>query len=614
MKGYAGKFAEIDLTEEKIREVRFDDETLKNYIGGRGLAAKILWDRLGVRWENIDPLSPENILLVLTGPLTGFFPGSRVCVSGKSPQSNGMVGSTVGGEFGVELKCAGYDGIIVKGCAAYPTYLFITNLGIDIKKASHVWGKNGMETISILYKETKKELNKMFPERGEFKEPALLYVGPAGEKRSRIAAVMSKWVHAAGYGGYGGVMGSKNLKAIVVKGFDPLPGVENFSEVVTLTNYILKERYKKDEWRRWGTAYLGYEVGARQSSEPVKNWQEEWHEERSFGIDKFEHLWVKRYWGDFGCPTTCLKISCTNNCVITDGPDYENQAYLGTNLGIFKPEDNVRLVALADNLGLCGIQCGNILGFVAELYQRGILTKDELDGIEPNWGDVEAFIKLMKKIAERDGIGDLLAEGTYRTALKIRELKGFDVTKYSVVVKGIGVGAHGLRSGLDYVMNIGYALSTQGGDHGSTARLPATITEIEILSDSGVYCVFNSMGIDEDVIWNFFNAVTGWRINSEEWYNVMARRIIHIQRAMLLLGGPDIKWDPKIDDDNPKRFYDPLPSGPYRGSSLDKAIFEKDKKEYYDALGWDDKGIPTTEELKRLGLEEIDKRLESLRH
>lgn len=614
MRGYAGKYAEINLAEEKVREVRFDEQILRGYIGGRGLAAKILWDQLGSRWEDIDPLGPENIFLVLTGPLTGFYPGSRVCVSGKSPQSNGMVGSTVGGEVGVELKCAGYDGIIVKGSASNPVYLFITNSGVDIRNASHIWGKNGMETVSILYKETKSRLKKMFPTRGEFKEPATLYIGPAGEKKSRIAAVMSKWAHAAGYGGYGAVMGSKYLKAIVVKGFNPLPEVENLSKVITLTNYILRERYRKDEWRRWGTSYLGYEVGARQSSEPVKNWQEEWHEERSFGIDKFERLWVKRYWGDFGCPTTCLKISYNSNCnAITDGPDYENQAYLGTNLGIFKPEDNIRLVASADNLGFCGIQCGNVLGFVAELYQREILTKDDLDGIEPDWGNSEAFIKLMEKIARREGVGDLLAEGTYRAALKIGKLKGFDTLKYAVMVKGIGAGAHGLRSGLDYVMNIGYALSTQGGDHGSTARLPDTITELEILSDSGVYCVFNSMGIAEDIIWNFFNAVTGWKINSEEWYHVMARRIIQVQRTMLLLGGPDIRWNPKIDDDNPQRFYEPIPSGPYKGSSLEKASFEKAKKEYYEALGWDNYGIPTRKELKRLGLEEIDKKLEPLR-
>nr|NIQ06560.1 aldehyde ferredoxin oxidoreductase [Candidatus Korarchaeota archaeon] len=137
MRGYAGKFLEVDLSTENTKNVKFDESVLRRYIGGRGLAAKILWDRLGHRWETVDPLGPENILLVLTGPLTGFFPGGRVCVSGKSPQSNGVIGSTVAGEFPIELKCAGYDGLIITGKAAKPSYLFITDSQIEIRDASH---------------------------------------------------------------------------------------------------------------------------------------------------------------------------------------------------------------------------------------------------------------------------------------------------------------------------------------------------------------------------------------------------------------------------------------------------------------------------------------------
>jgi len=610
MYGYAGKFLEVNLSTEEIKDVTFDECVLRQYIGGRGLATKILWDRLGDRWENIDPLGPENILLVLTGPLTGFFPGSRVCVSGKSPQSNGIVGSTVGGELGVELKCAGYDGLIITGKAPKPVYLFITDSGAEIKNASHLWGKDGKETLKILIREGRRELEKKSPRYGEWKDPAAIYIGPAGEKKSRMAAVITKWTHAAGYGGYGAVMGSKNLKAIVAKGTGPLPEVADLKKMLKLADEISKACYSRDELRRWGTGHLGYEVGARLSSEPIKNWQEEWHNERSFGVDKFEKFWVKRYWGDFGCPTTCMKISYVYKYgAITDNPDYENQAYVGTNLGIFNPEENIRLMALIDDLGFCGIQCGNVLGFAGELYQRGILTKDDLDGLELRWGDAEAFASLIKKIAVREGIGNVLAEGTYRAALKIKELKGVDVLRYAVVEKGIAIGAHGIRSGLDYVEDIGYACSTQGGDHGSIARLPASMTEHEILGDSGVYCVFNAMYISEDLIWEFFDAVTGWKIEPDEWYGTMARRILHIQRAALLLGGPDIKWDPKIHDDNPPRFYEPLPSGPYTGKTIDKKEFERSKKEYYESVGWDENGIPKEEELKRLGLENVRVRL-----
>ncbi|MFQ5758749.1 MAG: aldehyde ferredoxin oxidoreductase N-terminal domain-containing protein, partial [Candidatus Bathyarchaeia archaeon] len=367
MRGYAGKFLEVNLSAERIKEVRFAKDVLRQYIGGRGLATKTLWDRLGNRWETIDPLGPENILLVLTGPLTGFFPGGRVCVSGKSPQSNGVIGSTVAGEFGVELKCAGYDGLIIIGRAFKPCCLFTTDSGAEIRDASHIWGKDGKQTLSMLTRELREELGKRFPRYGEWKEPAAIYIGPAGENTVRIAAVMAKWTHAAGYGGYGAVMGSKNLKAVVAKGTGPLPEVEDMEKVRALIDEVCEECYDDDLFRMWGTGAAGYEVGAQTSSEPVRNWQEEWHDQRSFGVDRFEQrVWIKRFWGDFGCPTTCLKLAMTKvgpfKGAIGDNPDYELQAYLGTNLGIFTPEESVYLASLIDDLGLCGIQCGNVLG------------------------------------------------------------------------------------------------------------------------------------------------------------------------------------------------------------------------------------------------------------
>ena len=176
MRGYAGKFLEIDLSTRKIEEKSFPESVLRDFIGGRGLATKILWDRLGEKWEKIDPFSPENLFLVLTGPLTGFFPGTKVCVSGKSPQSNGIVGSTVGGEFGIELKCAGYDGIVVSGAASSPVYIFIKDDKVEIRDASHVWGKDGKQTVKILTRELRSDLEKSYPKYGKWKEPAILYL------------------------------------------------------------------------------------------------------------------------------------------------------------------------------------------------------------------------------------------------------------------------------------------------------------------------------------------------------------------------------------------------------------------------------------------------------
>jgi aldehyde:ferredoxin oxidoreductase len=233
--------------------------------------------------------------------------------------------------------------------------------------------------------------------------------------------------------------------------------------------------------------------------------------------------------------------------------------------------------------------------------------------MEVKWGDVESYEKLLHMIARREGIGDILAEGSYRAAKRIGEMKGLDLSPYLVTVKGIAVGAHGIRSGLDYVANIGYALSTQGGDHGSTAKLPASLTEIEVFSDSTVFCVFLSMEVPEPLLWDFFYAVTGWKIDQELWSSVLARRILHIQRAALLLGGPDVFWDPRVHDDNPKRFYEPLPSGPCKGKTVDREDFESAKKKYYQEMGWDEYGIPLKEELKRLGLDKVDKKLDVVR-
>lgn len=618
MRGYAGKFLEVDLSTGNTKNVTFNENTLSQYIGGRGLATKILWDRLGARWETIDPLGPENILLVLTGPLTGFFPGGRICVSGKSPQSNGVVGSTIAGEFPIELKCAGYDGLIITGKAAKPSYLFITDSQIEINDASHVWGKNGKQTLKILTKEGREKLEKRFPRYGVWKEPAILYIGPAGENKVRMAAVMTKWTHAAGYGGYGAVMGSKNLKALVAKGTGPLPEVEEIEKVKLLIEKVSRKCYGEDSFRRWGTGAAGYEVGAKDSSEPVRNWQEEWHDQKSFGVNRFEQrVWIKRYWGDFGCPTTCMKIAMVKvgpfKGAIGDNPDYELQAYLGTNLGIFTPEETVYLSSLIDDLGLCGIQCGNLLGFAGELYQRGILTKEDLGGIELKWGDAKAFAALAEKVAAREGIGDILAGGSYRAALKIQEIKKKDVMQYAVQEKGMALGAHGIRSGKDYPLDISYACSVQAGDHTSIAYMPIDHGDSEltiILHDSGVYCWFNTFALPQTLIWDFFKAVTGWEIGPEKWYETSALRILQLQRVLLLLGGPDLKWHPKVHDDNPSRFYEPLPSGPYAGKKVDKAKFEESKKEYYEAIGWDENGIPRSEVLKQLGLEEADKVLE----
>lgn len=612
-RGYAGKLLDVDLSEARIREVKLEWKTLESFFGGRGLAAKILWDRLGDHWSEVDPLGPENLFLVLTGPLTAFYPGARVCISGKSPLSNGVVGSTTSTEFAMEIKTAGYDGVIVSGRAESPVYLLITDERCEIKDAGHLWGKTGEETIKLLNREIVEEISK--PRMGLQREPGIIYIGPAGENRVRNAAVMTKLFHAAGYGGYGAVMGSKNIKAIAVKGMGRLPEVAAPETMKILWREVHRELIKRDRFRRWGTGYGGYFVGADTSSEPIRNWQEEWHDERGFGGPRFQfRFWVKPYHADFNCTTSCMKISCIKTGRwrgdITDMPDYEMEAYLGPNLGVFTPEGAIHLSAVIDNLGHSGINIGNTMAFAAELYQRGILTEGDL-GFKLEWGDEEAFDRLAHLIARREGIGDILAEGTYRAALRISEMKGIDVMPYAIHVKGIEVGAHGIRSGKDYPTPIGYAASPQGGDHTSTTRDAYEDMTWSVFGDSAVICSFC---FHNPLIWDFARAVTGWDISKHRWCTEHGRRIQTLQQVLLLLGGPDVYWDPDRDFDNPSRFYEPLPSGPYQGMAADRETVETMKRDYFKAMGWDERGIPTRETLERLGLGYVDLYLKELRN
>jgi aldehyde:ferredoxin oxidoreductase len=616
MRGYAGKFLKIDLSSRSVKNTTFSNRVLRDYIGGRGLAARVLWDRLGRKWETVNPLGPENILLVFTGPFTGYFPGTKVCVSGKSPQSNGVIGSTVAGEFGIDLKCAGYDGIIVTGRAEKPCYIFMCDSQVEIKDASPIWGKKARETVRFLVSKSIVEIRDIRPKHGEVKEPSILYVGPAGENKTRVAAVVSKYAHGAGYGGYGGVMGSKNLKAIVAKGFGPVPDVFDQEMVLELAQRFCESNFENERFRRWGTGGGGYFFGAETSSEPVRNWQDEWHDMASYKREEFDKYWVKKHWGDFGCPTTCLKLAVLKTGwfkgAICGNPDYEFEAYLGTNLGIFTPEENIYLSYVGNELGLCGIQGGAALGFAAELYEKGLLTQKDLDGIELEWGNVEAFAALAEKIAFRKGIGNVLAEGVYRAARKLGETKEADLLEYVVHEKGVAIGAHGVRSGEDFVSeDIGYACSVQGGDHTSSASLPLDQGgELSsILADSAVYCIFAAFDIDDQEKLAFYKAITGWKLTEKKWYTENAPRILHLQRALLLLGGPDVTWTPKLDDDNPPRFWEPLPSGPYKGKTLDRTEFEGARREYFEAAGWNENGVPKPETLRKLGLEDVEAKL-----
>ncbi|MEM4557024.1 MAG: aldehyde ferredoxin oxidoreductase C-terminal domain-containing protein, partial [Sulfolobales archaeon] len=615
-------FVEVDLSSSKVRVIDVSEELYKKFLGGRGLGSWLLWERLGRRWDEVDPLSPENLLIILTGPMTGYIAGVRLAVTGKSPQSGGTVGSTIASEVGLELKTSGYDGLIISGRAKDPVYLFINDDRIEVRDASKIWGKGIRETHKLLLRDVMPELRKV-PMYGEPKEPAMIYIGPAGENLVKMSAVEGKYAHAAAYGSYGAVMGSKNLKAVVVKGSGPLPPVYDISKLKELIYRAIELVPKKvPRLRIWGTGQGPWRYGRDLSSIPVRNWQEEYWEKDTYSQYDLEvYDWVKRYWADYGCSLCCMKVTVLHRngeTVITDAPDYELLAYEGSNLGIYDVRDIAYLIWCGEELGFDMINAGNVLGFVAELFEKGILTKEDI-GFEVRWGDVKAFAHLLKLIANKEGIGRILAEGIYRAALKIAEMKGLkpeDVLKYAVQAKGIAIGAHGIRSGLDYPI-LSYVTSVQGGDHQSVAMLPLDAAPIvnEVwasFADSAVICQFNVLG-GLDFVFEALRSITGWNITKEVWVNEHAKRILTLQRTLLLLGGPDIFWDPRIHDDNPPRFYEPLPSGPKKGQAPTKSDVAKMRSEYYKALGWDEYGIPTEETVRQLGLTGTEEALKKIR-
>ncbi len=611
MKGVWGRILEIDLSREKFREIEVDEDIFSKFLGGRGLGTYLLFKEFGKTWRTLDPMSPEIPLYFLTGPLTGYYPGAKLCVIGKSPLTGGTIGSVLSTELAIELKACGYDGIVLRGASKDPVYIFVRDGEVEIRSAEKYWGMRSKEFLQEFLPEIYYEVRR----RGNCKRPGLVYIGPAGERGVRIAAIMSKLTHAAGYGVYGGVMGIKKVKAIVAKGFGPMPEVKDTLKVKTLLRKIWERLSRNNVMRNWGTAEGAFDYAYAKSSEPVRNWKSEWHDRREIGATEFERkYWKKKYWADYGCPVACMKISVLKEgerTYVTDAPDYELIAYAGSNLGVFDAKGVVKISALYDALGLCGIQTGNVLGFATELLEEGILSKEDL-GVDLKWGNVQAFCEALEKISKKEGIWEIFSEGTYRACRALSKSLGRDLSKYAVQSKGVGIGAHGVRSKLDFYC-LGYACSVQGGDHTSSIFQNYEDVWSEpylAFSDSAVICNFT---VVDQHVWEFYRAVTGERMSKEEWFSKGARRILSLQRILLLLGGPDVKWDPRKDDDLPPRFYEPLPEGPKKGEKADKKELEEAKRSYYEYLGWDPLGIPKEETLREIGLEEAIGLVEALR-
>lgn len=601
--GYAGTILRVNLTEKKISKENLNMELARKFIGGKGLFGKILLDELKPR---IDSLSPDNKLIIATGPLTGTLaPSNKSVVITKSPLTGTFLDSYFGGTFGQELKFAGYDAVIIEGKSDDLVYLWIDDDQVEIQSAKHLQGMETSRTNSWI----KDHLGDNTIKVG--------CIGPAGEKLVRFACIDFDIHRQAGRGGAGAVMGSKNLKAIAVR------GTRNI-EVADLD--ALKEAAKEacetlkdNPYTSLGTAGF-VDFANDQGFFPWRNFQDQTFKKANglAGETQREKIWIKRR-ACYACPIRCTYISMLKrerfSGIIVDAIEYESAGLLGGSCDINDAEFVAYSNYLCDEFGLDAISTGNIIGFVMECFQKKLLTKEDV-GLEAKFGDSSAQIKLIRKIAMREGFGDLLAEGVMRAAQKI----GKGAENFAVHIKGLETPAWPPRGSPG--MALALATADRGGCHQRAWPISYELGEITPYGEkldrlalrgkprvvkweqdfvsalySLVVCEFSRSKLKGDHFCKLLSAVTGWKINADELMKI-GERVWNLVRIFNVREGFT-----RTHDILPIRFMtEPLPSGPAKEHFISLQDLNMMLDEYYALRGWDKQGIPTRDKLDQLEL------------
>lgn len=593
--GYSGKMLEINLSTSKVRSFFPNEKRLRAFIGGKGLGASLLLDELG---PSADPLGPENLLIFATGPLTGTrAPTSgRFCVVTKSPVTGLFLDSQVGGYFGPEMKFAGYDLIIIKGKASKPVYLLIENDKVTINDASELMGKGIFET--------EETLKKWYP------GVRVGSIGPAGEHLVNFACIGFDLYRQAGRGGAGCVMGSKNLKAIAVKGSNKIKYADegSFKELVKKAYHSIKLDEIASLRTRYGTP-LWVNPMNEAGLLPTKNFSKGSFEKVGgiSGETMKERIWVKNK-ACFGCPIACGKLTEVKEGkyrgATVEGPEYETLALMGSNCEIDLVEAIAMMNMVCDDLGLDTISTGNVLAFGMECHERGII-KEDLE-----FGDADTAIEMIKKIAYRKELGNLLAEGVEESSRKL----GQDTEKFAMHVKGLEVPGYDPRGA--WGMALAYATSDRGACHqrawtvteeieGKLGPRYSTKGRAKLVKDkqdersccySLLLCDFAPY--DVKLFVGLLNAATGFDYTEDEYLKT-GERIWNLTRMFNVREGVTRK-----DDTLPPRFLkeelDGMDEKVITSENLDIML-----NEYYQLRGWNDDGIPTKEKLEELGLDEV---------
>lgn len=627
MYGYNGRILRTNLSTKQVSIEALNETDARKYLGGRGLAAKILFDELKPK---VDPLGPSNKLVFATGPLaaTGFPLNSRWLVAGKSPLTGVWGEALCGGSFAVQLRKAGYDALIVEGCSNSPVHISIFDGKVDFNEASHLWGEFTLETeVAIAHDLGLKE-------RREDK-PSVVCIGPAGERLVKFAAVMHTAHRAAGRTGLGAVMGSKKLKAISVQGTGKVP-VADFEKLREMTKKVLTEcRTDKTlvSFSNYGQAGF-VDVLQEMGMLPTKNFQRGTFDgfEAISGRTMAETI-LKRKGTCSECPVACkreVEIKEGNYAPVNPdygGPEYETVASLGSLLMISDLKAISKENQLCNAYGLDTISTGVTIAWVMECYERGIITKSELDSIEAVWGNIESVLKLIEKIGMRDGIGSLLAEGVKMAAQEI----GKGSERYAMHVKGLEVPLHEPRAKKG--LGLSYATSSRGACHMQAFHDPdverddvapeigiskalnrhdTSFSKVDMIKRSQDWvAVTNCLLLCTSPAWVGFNytrpiflcealnATTGLHFTVDELM-VIGERANNLCRCFNAREGMTRK-----DDYLPPRFVEEsLPDGPSQGQRISQKELEEMLDNYYELRGWDkQRGNPTKEKLEELGLE-----------
>jgi aldehyde:ferredoxin oxidoreductase len=608
MNGWMGKILRVDLSDASFEVEDLDLDLAKDFVGGRGLASKMLYDEVD---PTIDALDPDNKLFFATGPLTGTgaIAGSRYMVVTKSPLTNCIASSNSGGFFGPEMKYAGYDMIIFEGKSPEPVYLFINDDTIEIRSAEKLWGMTTHATEDAIREEIGQ------PWKGD--QFRIASIGPAGEKLSRAACIINDKARAAGRSGVGAVMGSKNLKAIAVKGSKgiSLTDRDRYREIIEAS--IEKNRSEAAQVTSQALPIYGTSVLVNIINESgilcTRNFQNGVFEtaEKISGETMAATI-LQRKRGCFACPMSCGRVTESEDPRFEghgEGPEYETVALFGASCGV----DNLSAVAkanyLCNELGLDTIEAGNIVACAMELYEKGYLPEKDI-GFKAPFGDDEALVKLVELMGTREGIGDLLSEGGYATAEKYGHPELFMGVKKQGLpaydprgVQGMGLGYATSNRGACHVRNYLIATEILGINKKSDpfttegkAETTKVFQDFTALIDSTGLCLFVSLaeGYGPDDVVPLLEVATGESFTVEDAL-LIGERIWNVERLFNIEAGLT-----KADDTLPPRFLkEPLSEGPFKGCvcRLDEML-----PEYYHLRGWDDNGVPTQEKREQLGL------------